>query len=266
MVTAKREQRYPQLQMVRLGADFAWILDAVDRQPEGRSGAIRSLLHEVLGKRGAASLEILCHEQAEACRVTLPPVRIVAGYEHLPEAIEATRERASARLKRTVDRADVIRSALWKGLRLRGVAVPEKPLDLYRIVRANPHKLHSQIARELGLSSWKVVARMRETMGIQPTPEQLAMKRRLTPDELERVLDEGIPQVQIAEHLGISQKTVSVRRKQAWESFRGEMARLSNKEIALAIDLSLTQTEAAKKLGVSQKTISVLRKKAREKK
>jgi hypothetical protein len=218
MVTAKREQRYPQLQMVRLGADFAWILDAIDRLPEGRSGAIRALLHEVLGKRGTRDLEIVDHSgQWDPAAVRMiPPVRMIAGYEHLPAAIDTTRGKVEHRLKRPVDRADVIRSALWSGLVARGVKAPKKPRDLYEFVRKHPKLLHSELAEKLGVT-WKVVARVRRDLGVEPLPEQKTMARRLTAKEIAVALNADMTQTEAAKKLGVSQKSISVLRKKARE-------------------------------------------------
>lgn len=217
MVTKTKEKRYPQLQSVRLGPDFAWILDALERQPEGKAEATRAMLSAVVGKKGTKDLEIVDHSgQVDPAHV-LPPTRLVHGYEHLPEAIEATAAKVARKAKRPVDRADVIRSALWVQLAKRGVKHPKKPADLYALVRKHAGLMHSELAEKLGLSSWKIVARMRREMEIPPLPEQEAIARRLTKREVALALNDEMSQTHAAKLIGVSQKTVSLVRKKARE-------------------------------------------------
>jgi len=161
MASKKREQRYPQLQSVRLGQDYAWIYGAIERQPEGRAGAVRALLNEVLGKRGVADLDVLYMGRPETVAM-LPPTRLTSGFEHLPAALEATRAKAEKRLGYEVDAADVLRTALWDGLRARGAKAPKKPVNI-----------HVEIAERL---DW-TLAELAELLGITVRTVELARTR-----------------------------------------------------------------------------------------
>lgn len=257
MATTKRVQDYEQLPSVRLGADYAWIAGAIEKQSEGRADAVRGILREVLGKSGSRVLDVRHMDKTQGTVETIPPTRLLAGYEHLPKAIANTKAWAEKRIGYPLDNADVIRAALWDGLAARGFKTPKKPIDIYAEVLRLQHKTKTEIASELGVSRDAVTWALRRVGAVQDA------KKGLTSAELRVIMDKRLSQQEAADRIGMSQKTVSKARARLGYEAPPERAKHANrytdeqKAVALRNDLPLK--EIMRRTGMSFGLVTKLR-------
>lgn len=207
MVPKKREQKYPQLQHVRLGPDYVWIAGALAQQPEGMSGAVRVLLLEVLGSKGRRDLDLLYMGKPRGKAASLSPVRLVAGYEHLPEVIDLTAKQCGKRLGYEVEGSDVLRTALWDGLVTRGVKAPPRPLNVYVEVLKRPTSSSLEIAAATGLPLG-AIHNVRAKLGLFDA-EYAERHKPMSAAKLRVALSKGLTQVEAAARCGVSQKTIA---------------------------------------------------------
>ena len=246
--TWQKDWQTPQLPSIRLGPDYAWILGALDKLPEGRAEAIRSILRDAM-KRKRLDVRHMGKTMGERA-VQIPPTRLVAGFEDLPDAISAARELAMKRIGYPIDNADVMRCGLWAGLAARGYPAPSLPVDVDAVVLKEAGKrTHAEIAKSIGVDRAIVLAAVRRLglSGEVATP--------LTAAQLKIALDPGLPQLEAAARLGVSQMTISKARATHGYDVDHRSEKITPAQLAIILDTRLSYADAAKSAGVSVTTV-----------